>query len=199
MIHEFSLISAIGQPWASGAVANNNAIYSERSGFLTSLDGCRPTTHAATLSTHDVLSFTWDVTGVQTLTVTALNSLGVATGTYTITLLGSTPACARPLTNVDIDGPLDYYTATLYIDTLYTFAAIITPNDATWPIIYTWTPPPEFGQGTPYSSYQWSEPGTYTITLTAQNCGGIPVTAQRVVTVKDVQKCIYLPLVLRSQ
>jgi len=167
--------------------------------YVWQVSGHTPITHAAALSARDVLSFTWDVTGTQTLTVTALNSLGVATGTHTITLLGSTPACARPLIDVAIDGPLDDYTATLYIDTLYTFAAILTPNDATWPITYTWAPTPEFGQGSPYSSYQWSEPGTYTITLAAQNCSGIPATAQRVVTVKDVQERIYLPLVLRNQ
>lgn len=161
--------------------------------------GHTPVTHSAALDVRDVLSFTWDMTGTQTLTVTALNSLGIATGTYTITLLGSTPTCARPLTDVDIDGPLDYYTATLYIDTLYTFVAILTPHDATWPITYTWAPPPEFGQGSPYSSYQWGEPGTYTIALAAQNCGGISVQVQRTVTVHSMQHVVYLPLVVRNQ
>ena len=64
--------------------------------------GYEPITRANTMRGSDAISFTWDVTGTRTITVTALNSLGIATGTYSITLLGATPSCPRPLTGLDI-------------------------------------------------------------------------------------------------
>jgi len=160
--------------------------------------GYTPVTNVATLSARDIFSFTWNVTDTQYLTVTAMNNLGAATGTYSITIVERTSACELPLTDVDIDGPLGSPT-TLYVGTSYTFAAIVTPDDATPPITYTWLPQPDEGQNTPYSLYQWSEPDTYTITLVAENCSGIPVQAQRTVIVHSTQHVVYLPLVLRNQ
>ena len=55
---------------------------------------------------------------------------------------------------------------------IYTFDAVITPSDATLPIIYTWSPAPLTGQGTVRVSYQWDTPGVYVITVEATNCGG---------------------------
>lgn len=164
--------------------------------YIWQATGHEPITRAHTMRGSDVFSFTWDVTGTQTITVTALNGLGTATGTRTITILGATPSCPRPLTDIGIRG--FYQGATLYMDTLYAFQAVITPTDATPLITYTWASSPEYGQGTPYASYQWSTPDTYTITLAAQNCGGIPLGAQHVVTIQNRQYYIYLPLVLRN-
>lgn len=157
--------------------------------------GQSPVTHATTLHPQDVLSFTWDVTGTKTLTVSAMNRLGVATDTYTSTIVGGTPACPRPLLDVDIQR---IGSGTLYIDTLYAFRAVPTPVDATPLITYTWAPYPDLGQGSAYASYSWQTTGTYTITLAAQNCGGIPFEATRVVTVQDEHYFVYLPLVLRA-
>jgi hypothetical protein len=158
--------------------------------------GHEPITHANTMRGSDVLSYTWDVTGVKAITVTALNSLGRATGTHSITIVGATPSCARPLRGVGIQGPGEG-TATLYVNTLYIFYAMLTPVDATPPITYTWAPTPHNGQGTPAAIYQWDTPDTYTITLAAQNCAGIPFEAQHVVTIHDWQYQVYLPLILR--
>ena len=44
----YSLISAIGQPWASGADPNASASFSGHAGFLSSLSGCLPITRAWT-------------------------------------------------------------------------------------------------------------------------------------------------------
>jgi len=44
----YSLLSAIGQPWATGATANTSSAFSERAGFLSSITGCLPITRAVT-------------------------------------------------------------------------------------------------------------------------------------------------------
>jgi len=106
-------------------------------------------------------------------------------------------SCPTPLTDVDIVGPLNV-TSTLYINTLYTFQAIVTPTDASLPIFYTWSPAPQTGQGTDTAVYRWSTPDTYTVTLTAENCGGpVTVTREFVIEAKDMFT-VYLPLVLRN-
>jgi formylglycine-generating enzyme required for sulfatase activity len=106
-----------------------------------------------------------------------------------------------PLTDVFITGPVGV-TGTLYVDGLYTFAAVITPTDATEPITYTWAPTPTNGQGTTEAVYRWPEPGSHTITLTAQNCAP-PDTAMVTATLsveleEPTLHHIYLPLILRS-
>ena len=84
------------------------------------------------------------------------------------------------------------------MDTLYAFEAVLTPADATPPITYTWVSMPYNEQGMSAVIYQWSTPDTYTITLAAQNCGGILLETHHVVTIQDRQYYIYLPLVLRN-
>ncbi len=106
-------------------------------------------------------------------------------------------AACTPLTSVGIVGPLSV-TGTLYINTLYTFEAIITPTDATAPITYTWMPAPQTGQGTNSATYRWSAPDTYTVTLKAENCGGsVTITREFVIEAKNMFT-VYLPLVLRN-
>ena len=102
-----------------------------------------------------------------------------------------------PLSTAAIEGPLDV-TGTLYIDNLYTFEAAITPITATTPITYTWTPTPTNGQHHATAQYQWDAPGSYTITLTAENCGGSVVAPPREVTIEEPPYRIYLPLTLRN-
>jgi uncharacterized repeat protein (TIGR01451 family) len=75
--------------------------------------------------------------------------------------------CTTALTGAGIDGPSSGYT-----DTLYVFAAVVTPADATLPITYTWSPEPDAGQSSATASYTWTTSGTQVITLTAENCGG---------------------------
>jgi hypothetical protein len=80
------------------------------------------------------------------------------------------PSCT-PLTAVEIGG-----LAEGYVDTPYTFNAVITPTDATPPITYTWMPTPNRGQGTDSAIYFWSTEGTKTIIATAKNCDGVVVS-----------------------
>ena len=101
-----------------------------------------------------------------------------------------------PVTEASIDGPLNV-NGTLYIRNLYSFAAIITPTNATQPITYTWEPEPNTGQGTALANYLWTTPGSKVITLTVENCGGA-VTAIHSITVSEVPYHIYLPLVMRN-
>ena len=106
-------------------------------------------------------------------------------------------ADCTPLTDVGIDGPLDI-TGSLFIDKLYTFQAIITPTEATTPITYTWTPDPVTGQGEEQATYQWDTPDTHTITLRAENCGGVFTATQPFQLWERDDHFIYLPLVLRQ-
>jgi len=99
-------------------------------------------------------------------------------------------AC-EPVTDVGITGPTIGLT-----NTLYTFNAVITPPAATTPITYTWSPPPNAGQGTASAQYQWATPDVYTITLAAENCGGSD-TATHAITIADEGWIIYLPLIMK--
>ncbi len=49
----------------------------------------------------------------------------------------------------------------------YQFVAQTAPKDATEPILYSWTPEPESGQASSVATYEWDEPGTYTIKVNA--------------------------------
>jgi hypothetical protein len=75
--------------------------------------------------------------------------------------------CATAISEVGITGPVAGYT-----DTAYTFSAVITPTDASEPVIHTWWPEPISGQGTGSADYKWTTPGVFSITLDAENCGG---------------------------
>jgi hypothetical protein len=55
--------------------------------------------------------------------------------------------------------------------TAITFSATISPTNATVPIDYFWTPSPAFGQSTAQARYVWADPGHYTVTVSAANCG----------------------------
>ena len=79
-----------------------------------------------------------------------------------------TPTCPDPLESVTISGPTEGVT-----DTLYAFNAIVSPADATEPLAYEWSPEPDLGQGTASASYSWDIPSIYSITVEAENCGGI--------------------------
>jgi hypothetical protein len=90
------------------------------------------------------------------------------------------PPCDYPLSGVSLDGPTSGYT-----ETVYAFTASISPPNATQPISYTWIPAPESGQATSTASYEWAQPGVYSLTVTAENCGG-PVSDTHVILVGSV-------------
>ncbi len=86
--------------------------------------------------------------------------------------------CSFPLLGVTLDGPA----APLPGSTWYT-ATLNPPEGADPPISYNWAPAPATGQGTANARYAWPVPGTYTIAVTASNCGG-GVSASRAITVQ---------------
>ena len=141
----------------------------------------------------NVVQFTWNVTGTQTVTVTAANACSIpVSDTHAIVVEAAPIGCQNPLTSLGISGP-----GTGYTGTLYTFTTAITPNNATQPITYTWSPEPISGQGTASASYQWAAPGVYTFTVAARNCGGV-VSATHTITIAAESQYLYLPLVMRE-
>jgi len=104
-------------------------------------------------------------------------------------------ATCTPLTGVTINGPTTGYT-----NTAYTFEAVPTPSGASTPITYTWSPAPDSGQGTGSATYTWAATGTWTITLTAENCGGSGSGADtHAVAIRERGNYrVFLPLVLRD-
>jgi len=131
-----------------------------------------------------------------TLAVTGTGGADTLVRSAYIHVTEPTTPCV-PLTDVAIAGPRET-TRTLYIDNLYTFDAVVTPTDATKPTTYTWMPAPTTGQGTDSVTYRWSVPDTYTVTLTAENCGGPVAVTRAIIIQKKAKVLVYLPLVLRN-
>ncbi len=141
--------------------------------------------------------YLWTTPGPQTITLTVENCGRSLTVVRTVTVETPPPACLLPLTGAAIAGPLDV-SGMLYVGDLYSFAAVITPTNATPPITYTWEPEPNTGQGTALARYLWTAPGPKGITLTVENCGGT-ITARQFITVSEVPTYyIYLPIVMRN-
>jgi len=139
---------------------------------------------------------TSDVAGAAHISATTQGAGGAAQSTLVVRFTEPVSECI-PLTGAAITD-LTGLTGTLYVDTPYTFTAAITPAGATPPITYTWSPTPTNGQNHSSGVYRWAAPDTYTLTLTAENCGGLVEAAPRVVVVTRRQDYfIYLPLVLR--
>jgi hypothetical protein len=136
-----------------------------------------------------VVTYTWSSTATQHITVSVQNCGGVVRAYHTIVI---TNACPVPLTDVGIVGPVKGY-----INTPYTFTAVLTPAEATPPLYYTWGPTSTIIGSWNGSSavYRWNMPGVYTATLTVEHCGGIFGSRH---TVTITAHAIYLPVVLRS-
>jgi hypothetical protein len=101
------------------------------------------------------------------------------------------PSCPVALSSVSISGPTVGFT-----NTTHTFTAAHTPFNASPPINYTWSGAPTSGQGTSSASYVWPTTGSKTITVTAENCGGVRRDTHTI-TITAAQR-VYLPLVLRK-
>jgi parallel beta-helix repeat protein len=96
-----------------------------------------------------------------------------------------------PLTGASITGPTKGF-AGMY----YAFTAAITPTGATPPILYTWSPTPAIGQGSPSATYSWDAAGDQTLSVTASNCGGAgSASDDHVITIVDIEfRPMYLPI-----
>jgi uncharacterized repeat protein (TIGR01451 family) len=132
----------------------------------------------------DTASFAWMVTGTQQVTVTVVNDCGDVVQDTRVITIEEVIVCPGPLTGVSISGPTSGVT-----DTAYVFTSDLVPPNATVPVTYTWSPAPDSGQGTASATYQWTAPGTYTLTLTAENCGGVS-SAQHVIVIAPPPPCI---------
>jgi carboxypeptidase T len=78
---------------------------------------------------------------------------------------------------------------------IYTFTTTYTPEVATTPITYSWD------NGEVLStSVRTLEPGTYTLTVTADNCAGVQVTDSHTITISSTESSfkVFLPLVTKT-
>jgi hypothetical protein len=144
----------------------------------------------------DTATYTWDISGHKTLTVTATNAEGTFTDTHDIWI------GVRP-TAVNLAGPL---TGTVGVPTAFT--ASVVPLSATTPITYVWQVTGQ-GAGTfPLTrvsglsdtlSVTWTTSGTYSVSIAARNVAGA-VTGGRTVAVQYAppeRHYLYLPLVVQ--
>jgi hypothetical protein len=125
--------------------------------------GQSPETHTGS-GLKDSVSFTWNMTGTKTITVTATNAGGSFTQTHQVAIWSS---------SVDIAGP-----RTGIVQADYTFTATVNPSTAPQPVTYTWqatdqVPMTHAGRGlNDTATYNWDTPGTKTITVSATNAEG---------------------------
>lgn len=135
---------------------------------------------AVTLSDHSAVAptFTASTTGTLTFHLTVTDTGGLSdSDNVVITVTEEAPPC-QALTGVTIDGRLAGY-----VNTAYTFHTTIAPVNATQPVAYTWSPSPNSGQGTATAIYTWSEPGSQTFQITAENCSGTVVTDEHTIEI----------------
>lgn len=133
----------------------------------------------------DSIILSWNLPGTQVITVTATNNGGFAVQTHTVTINAISPD------NVIINGP-----TTGGINTAYTFTATVSPITASLPMTYTWSPPPDDGQGMSLVTYTWATTDTKTIGVTATNVGGT-VSSTHIIMIDVAIRRVYLPLILK--
>ncbi len=131
----------------------------------------------------EAVTLNWATAGVKTLTVVATHCGGSSSTVHTVHISDPSPGCTNPITRVGLSGPM--VTAS---GQPYTYSAAASPYNVTLPVTFTW----EATGQTPHvysvsanasdQLYQWSDPGSKMITVTAENCGGA-VTAYKGVEV----------------
>jgi hypothetical protein len=93
-----------------------------------------------------------------------------------------------------IDAVTIHASASITATVPVSFTAVISPTGATPNITYIWYPSPSLGQGSDTAIYSWSDPGTYTITVTAQNAGSFARAAYGVTVAPGPVYRQYLPI-----
>jgi PKD repeat protein len=107
-------------------------------------------------------AYSWTAPGLYTLTVTATNPCGQAAASFPVSVTASP---CQPVATAAITGP-----ATLVVGELALYTATVSPPTATLPLTLTW----DSGAVCPTAAYSWTEPGLYTVTVTATNpCGEV--------------------------
>ncbi|HET7091442.1 MAG TPA: hypothetical protein VFL17_22650 [Anaerolineae bacterium] len=143
-------------------------------------------TRIVTDSLYDTQTFTWAVPGNKIITVVAGN------GDKTVDDVHIVNIQPQPLDDIAING-----TQAGTINTAYNFTAIASPPNAYKPITYTWSPPPNSGQG-PVVTYTWTTTGIKIFSVVATNAANNAVTGTHVVAIDFSPKKVYLPSVLRD-
>ena len=149
----------------------------------------------------DTVDYTWGTPGTKTITVTADNGYGTpVTTTHTINITNpEKPPEPQAVTTAAIAGQ-SKGTA----NATYPFTITVEPTTAATPITYTWQ---ATGQDTVSHTaalsdtvdYTWGIAGTKTITATADNGYGTPVTTTHSISIQEdpVEQMLYLPLITR--
>ncbi len=139
-------------------------------------------------------TYQWAAPGWYTITLMVENCGGTVLASHAISISAPPPiTCPHPLVGASINGPTTGYT-----NTLYDFFAVPNPTNATEPVTPTWSPLPINGPNVHTATYQWATPGSYAITLTAENCGGAFSTTHTIDIQARQPALIYLPLTLRD-
>ena len=127
-------------------------------------------TYLLTDDSNSTVIFNWQEPGTQTITVTAENAFGLVMDSHTIEL--SAPNTTVPIAEVVLDGAVSGL-----VDRSYAFSATVSPLDASLPITYHWqvdgqAPLEVSGGRQSYVDFTWSEPGIYSLTVSATNASG---------------------------
>ncbi len=117
--------------------------------------------------------------GLYTLTVQVYNEGGITTGTQTVLIKQDQADIISP-TAVSINGPIRGE-----VSLPYTFTAHVSPTDVS-PVLYSWSPTPQTGQGTDTAQYQWDTLGLQAITLTVQNVAATLSTTKSIEIVREI-------------
>lgn len=126
----------------------------------------------------------WATPGSKPMTATASNSLDTVTATQTVEIISATESVA--LTDIMVDGPM-----TGTVGMTYTFTAMVSPDDATTPILYVWDADElvllddTTDELTNAVGLRWETVGTKAITVSAFNDVGLPVTATTTIVITD--------------
>lgn len=85
-----------------------------------------------------------------------------------------------------------------FVNTPYTFTAVVSPPEASRPISYSWLPEPDSGQGTPTVVYTWKTIDTMTTVVFAENAGGSDDDIHSIDIIVPVTDWIYLPIIFKK-
>ena len=121
----------------------------------------------------DAVSLSWDTPGIKIMSVVATHCGGSTSTSHGINISEPPPVCPIPLIDVHLTGP-----TLIKSESTYEYQAAKVPYNATSPVTFTWeaTGQPIYidtGPSPSENTYAWDHPGYKTITVTAENCGGV--------------------------
>jgi catechol 2,3-dioxygenase-like lactoylglutathione lyase family enzyme len=128
-------------------------------------------------------AYSWTLPGTYTVTVSATNGCSAVGGSLAVTV-------CQPVAAVTPQGP-----TWLLAGATALYSATYTPPTATQPVTLTW----DNGTTGPQAAYSWTQPGDYTVTVTAASwCGAVsetlPIHVCQPVTEAAVAGPRWLPL-----